>query len=461
MESPYAVLKPTNSSMFSRAGYDDASWQLLLEFKSTKEIRAYQNVSPEIADEALSAESLGRWFNQNVKGNPAWSFEVLGADPATMLPKAPRPPQTDEMNVLDEDIRLCEPGWTGTTIESTVPLHGLPAHLPSGAFDTHAATYGGIDRSQTTIPAPQIHVSEVGYWPKPEEELEPSVELAVKLQGEVLGAWQTPKTAVEAVALLNEHASEIDAIITQNLQTGSDALLVRVADAASRTTASDLLNRLVAVKDKTVNLLDPFRKILHESYSFAQSKVKAGVDPIDNGVKHLKGQILTYDQAQERLRQQKIREDQEARDAEARRRQEEESQRLTLLEIGDRLEQGDEQGAQMLFETPIEVPRPYIPPAYLPPAPTKTEGQSTSTTWKVNRGLVEDDETGAAYIASITKLLRAVKDGSFAIEQAAPLLSWNFSKADKLAGAMMGAFNVPGLSAEPVSVMRVGRGKKK
>ena len=98
-----------------------------------------------------------------------------------------------------------------------------------------------------------------------------------------------------------------------------------------------------------------------------------------------------------------------------------------------------------------------IRPVFAP----KIEGQSTSTTWKVDRELVESDETGQSYIASITALLKAVRDGKYPIDQAAPLLSWDFAAADKLAGALMGAFNVPGLSAKPVSTLRVGAGRKK
>ena len=89
MPNEFAALKPVESSMFSRAGYDEATWALLLEFKSTHEIRSYRGVSPETADEALSAKSLGRWWNANVKGNSSWEYDVLGADPSQM----PEPPK--------------------------------------------------------------------------------------------------------------------------------------------------------------------------------------------------------------------------------------------------------------------------------------------------------------------------------------------------------------------------------
>jgi hypothetical protein len=281
-------------------------------------------------------------------------------------------------------------------------------------------------------------------------------------QGELLGAWTAPESAAEALDLLAERDGEIKAIIAQNVQTGQQALTVKVDSQDSRLAASETLDRLVAKKNKTVEALDPFRNVLYEVYDETRAKVKAGVDPLENGIKHVKQQILSWDQQQERLRQEQLRKAREEAEAEARRRQQAESERVTLAEVGERIERGDEAGAQTLFDAPIEAPKPYVAPQIIPPAAPKVEGQSTATTWKVDRDAVESDETGVAYLTSITLLLRAVKDGSYPVEQAAPLLSWDFAKADKLAGAMMSAFNVPGLSAAPKTTLRVGgRGKKK
>ena len=108
----YECLKPVKSSMFSRAGYSESTWELLFEFLSTKEIRAYKNVAPEVADSALTSESLGKFFNSQIKGNPAWEYEVLGADPSQM-PEMPKAKPVESLSVMDEDIKLCEPGWNG------------------------------------------------------------------------------------------------------------------------------------------------------------------------------------------------------------------------------------------------------------------------------------------------------------------------------------------------------------
>jgi hypothetical protein len=221
------------------------------------------------------------------------------------------------------------------------------------------------------------------------------------------------------------------------------------------------LDRLVSKRDRTKELLDPFRSVLYGAYEEVRDKVKAGMDPLESGIKHVKGLCLSWDQAQERERQRLIREANEAREAEARKQQEAESQRLTLAEVTDKLEQGDEAGAQLLFDQPIEAPKPYIAPTILPPAAPKVAGQSTTTTWKVDREALTGDDTGAAYLASITELLRAVKDGKYPIDQAAALLLWDFAAADKLAGALMSAFSVPGLTATPVGTMRVTKPRRK
>ena len=436
MANEFAALKPVDSSMFSRAGYDEETWALLFEFRSTKEIRAYKNVSPEVADAALAAESLGKFFNSQIKGNPGWEFETLGADPAQQ-PEPPKKPEI-EGGITDADIQACDPSWKGEDeAVAEEENRGLEYNFPTGRLDNIAETYGGIKR----------------------EPFGSETALTTQPVGEIMAAWTAPESAAEALDLMAEREGEINAIIAQNKETGEKALTVRVDSAEKRLAASETLNRLVSKADLTKAALDPFRKVLHEAYTEAQGKVKAGVDPLDAGIRHVKAQILAWDREQERLRQQEIFEARKAADAEARRLQEEESARLTLAEVSDKLEEGDVAGAEALIAAPIEAPRQYVQPQYIAPAAPKVEGQSTSTVWKVDREAVESDETGAAYISSITKLLIAVKNGHYAIEQAAPLLSWDFSAADKLAGALMSAFNVPGLTASPKSTLRVGRGR--
>ncbi len=444
-------LKPVESSMFVSAGYSEAHWTLVLAFRSTGEVKAYANCAPEVADEALSDKSLGGYWNKNIRGNPGWEAETIGA--VEVPAKEPKPAKAEPVpeaqgGISDDDIRLAELGWDGETISMTPtvipPEMNFPVQgIPEEAFQYVEAIRDGAEVLTGAAPAEQ------------------RVALAKQTEGEILPAWTAPGSAAEALDLLAERDNEITAIIAQNVKTGEQALTVRVTDEGSNKTASEVLKRIVAKKDTTFAALDPLRKCLYEAYSEAGQKVKAGVEPLEKGERWIKTQISTYLSAQERIRQQKIREAQEAAEAEARRQQEAESQRLTLAEVQDKLEQGDEQGAQTLFDEPIQAPRPYVAPVFVPPAAVKQEGQSTATVWKVDRSLVEDDETGQAYVASIMKFLAAVKHGTFPIEQAAQLLSWDFAAADKLAGALMAAFNVPGLQAGPATTLRVSRGKKK
>ncbi len=466
--NPYEVLKPVQSSMFSRVGYSDTMWTLLFEFKTTGEIREYRNVAPEVADEALSAQSIGRYFNANVKGNPGWEYETLGADPAMMLPKAPKPqPQTVEMNVMDEDIRLCEPGWNGTTIESMVSLHGYPAHLPLGAFDTHAQTYGGIDRSQTMIEPnktpdwkPQIHVAENGEsfqtvefkadYPEDDGHAFQTKEMVVQPQGEVLGAWQTPTTPVEAVALLNEHASEINAIIAQSAEANANALKVKVVDVSTHAVAGDVLTRLVQRKDSAFKLLDPFRAILHTAYKFAGSRAAAAIDPLDTAITYVKRQMGTWEQEEERKRLARIQEERRRAEEAARELQRQQQEAITLAEVTDALEQGDTAKAEDLVANPIQVPLPYVAPQFIEPTYLPPAGQSTRANWKIREETID-----------MVAFLRAVKDGKLTIEVAARYILPNLPALNKQAKSLEGTFNgmVPGFEAFNDPVRSVRRGK--
>ena len=126
--------------------------------------------------------------------------------------------------------------------------------------------------------------------------------------------------------------------------------------------------------------------------------------------------------------------------------------------MNDRIEQGDDNGAEQLLFTPIEAPRPVSQPEYIAPAYSKPSGMSTTTKWKVAEEDIESDED---YLKSIILLLRAVKDGSYDVETAATHLKWDLPKVNKLASSLMSAFKVPGLRAAPESSLSVRRGKKK
>jgi hypothetical protein len=397
------------------------------------------------------------------------------------MPEPPKAKPVESLSVMDEDIKLCEFGWNGHSIDPQ-PKIETGVYPPSDAgnitFEKLQAEYArsiGCEPQEVVwskqpgdpekFPDPQVDRVDV-YSQHPDGSFTPldggidvgQTAIVRQPVGEVLAAWRAPESAAEALDLLSEREGEIKAIIAQNVETGQQALTVRIDTAEKRVEASETLNRLVSKADTTKAALDPLRKVLYEVYMETGGKVKAGLEPLEAGIKHVKAQILGWDQAQERIRQQKIREDNERRDAEARRLQEAEAARLKLLDVQDALDEGDEQRAETLFDAPvIEVPRPYVAPVYVPPAAPKIEGQSTSTKWKVDEDLIEDDQ---AYTASIVALMRAVIAGKYDMQQAAALLKWDLSAANKLAGALGASFNVPGLSVKEVGSLSVRRKKK-
>lgn len=477
MANPYSVLKPVESSMFSRAGYDESTWQLILEFKSTQEIKAYLNVAPEVADEALTAKSLGGWWNQNIRGNPSWECETLGADPNAPPPpvvekKADKPkdakkqPAQPEMGITAEDIQTVDPSYKADDwppLEDG-PLAGLDANFPTGRLDHIAPTYGGIDRSQTTIPIPETQPGDAIHWkdqagnlhtyPEAKGEAFQASEIATIPTAELLGKWTAPESAAEALELLSERESEIEAIIASCKEAGQAALAVTVKDADSRVKAGEVLNELVKKKDTATELLEPFRKCLHEAYQYAQQKGKAAIDPLDAAIKQVKTRCLAWEDEQRRIKADADRKAREEADAKARKQQEEDRQRLVLADVQDALDDGDDQRAETLFSKPIDVPLPYVAPVYTPSAAPIIEGQSTSQKFKVDETSLETPE---GYLESVMTLLRAVKDDKVELRMAASYLRWDLVALNKLAGALKTAFHVPGLSAKPVSNMSVRR----
>lgn len=428
MATAYDYLKPVESSMFSRAGYDEENWLLLFEFKSTHEIRAYKDVTPETAEMVLSSPSLGKYFNSEIKGNGAWEFEVLGADPSQEKPVA-APAEKPELTIMDADIKLVEPGWNGKTIEAK------PA-APTMDF--------GVKEFDP----------ETGHWPKDAVNEGGAVKeeaiaaMTKQPQGEVLAAWESPKTATEAIRLFTEHKGEIDAIIKQSAERSQQALAIRVMNQATHTSASEALTEIVKAKDRAMTLLDPFRALLYDAYTVANNHKKAAIEPLEGGINHLKRQLNAYEFEQEQIRQRKLREEQQRAEEEARRLQEQQSQQLTLAEMQDALESGDTQKAEELAQKPIEVPRPYVAPAPIEPTFEAPKGQGTRANWKVN------EET-----ANMVEFMTAVKTGKLDVAVAAKYVKFDFPALNKMAKAQQEAFNVPGLTAWNDTVRSVRRGK--
>lgn len=58
---------PVKSSNLVAVGYDAKTKELRVEFKN-KKIWEYEDVPKEVVDNLIGAESVGKFFNENIKG---------------------------------------------------------------------------------------------------------------------------------------------------------------------------------------------------------------------------------------------------------------------------------------------------------------------------------------------------------------------------------------------------------
>ena len=58
---------PVESSQIKEIGYDEANMVLEVQFKRGNAVYQYVEVPPDVADNLIDAESLGKFFNANVR----------------------------------------------------------------------------------------------------------------------------------------------------------------------------------------------------------------------------------------------------------------------------------------------------------------------------------------------------------------------------------------------------------
>lgn len=373
--APYDLLKPVESSMFSRAGYSESAWELLVEYRSTSELRGYSGVSPEIAEEVLTAKSIGSAFNTLIKGK--FEHIIYGADPAKAAP-APLPPEgegylskDDIESVLGSDAKAAAP-ITGT-------LESMKAEPPAAPPDLDPAT---------------------------------------------------------AIALPQQKGPEIESMVEHAAKLASDAGSLVVRDAASYEAAGQMLKIMLAARDRAFNFLDPIRNAIFKAYQLTQKKQREALDPIDTAISELKRRMFVWTSEQERMRLERQAEANRKAEEEARRIQQEQSQQLTLAEVNDALEEGNEELAESLLATPIEAPLPYVPPTHVDSTVPDVSGIATRKNWKVD-----------ATNYDLEKFLMAVKEGRIAINRAAKLIQPYFPALNRLAKSLESAFDVDGFIA--------------
>lgn len=64
-------MQPVDSSFIARVGYDTESETLAIQMHNSSDIFHYADVPRTVADEFLAADSIGRYFVDNIKGQYA------------------------------------------------------------------------------------------------------------------------------------------------------------------------------------------------------------------------------------------------------------------------------------------------------------------------------------------------------------------------------------------------------
>jgi hypothetical protein len=309
--------------MFSRAGYDENKWELLVEYKSTTEVRGYAGVGPEIAEQVLTAKSIGSAFNQLIKGR--YEHTIYGADPKTAVPAETKPVAEGEMTSEDIDSVL------GTNVAGSAEV----------------------------VPAVESKPGPASPFPEMD--------------------------AATAIAVPTAKAPEIESIVEQGRRHAEEARLVVVKDAITYASAALTLKILLDARTRAFNYLDPLRRAVYNAYQVVLQKQKEALDPIDAALANVKRAMLIWTDEQERERQARIAEANRAAEEEARRLQKEQSEQLTLAEVSDALEAGDTELADQLIANPLEVPLPYVPPQVVDDSVPDVEGLSRRKNWQVQK----------------------------------------------------------------------------
>ena len=414
MASAAVELTPVNSSLFSGVRYDDEHWTLTVRFKSNGSALCYQQVPPEVGDEFLSAESMGKFYSSRIKGR----YEALPVSDLISPPPASGEPEAfaDAGFITDADIRRVDPDYQ----PKSQPEINRPGH-PVSVTET-VVVEAKIDPSSVVIGVSEPHT--------------PATDM-----GHVTLKAPTPSPVADldaqaAIALPQEKAPEINSIVEQGKKHAAEAMQVRVQDAMSYAAAAQMLKILQSARERAFSFLDPIREAIYRAYQVAQKKQKEALDPIDTAITHVKRAMASWQMEEERKRREALAAEQRRADEAARLLQAQQSQQLTMAEVGDALESGDTERAEALIANPIEAPRPYVAPAYVAPTVPKVEGIASRENWKVAKEELD-----------VAKLLQAVKDGKIEVARAAALVEFNVPALNKMAKAMKSAFDIPGARA--------------
>jgi len=183
--------------------------------------------------------------------------------------------------------------------------------------------------------------------------------------------------------------------------------LPEIKDQASYELVQTHVNDLKRESKVFVDLVDPFVKIAHKAYKEQFDKKAAVEKPVKEVIDRLNRLLNNFEAERERIAREAAeaarRQAEEEEEAERRRRSEE----LTLAAVDDKLADGDQEGAEMLFTTPIEAPRMPVYTPRVEPGFQSVAGTSKRPSWS---GTVTDIEELILDVAEGIKLKREGKD---------------------------------------------------
>ena len=458
----HTAWQQVDSSMFTHVAYNPEFFVLSVIFKSTGKTRSYQQVPPDIFEEMMAAESVGRFYNDNIKGK----FTHIDEEPTD----APVQAKTEEVehgaNEAREDSG--SDGDVGGITEQAAKgdIVGGSGSDATPEIDQRSGDSEGFEPKHSCAPGEVladcfVHMEAMPHWNNngtlvcsechPNPATKPK-ETSITLAPQVLPALEAPTTVQEAVKLLSEQSGLIAATIDKSVEVSKQVMGMMVTDAASYQTAGETMKTLATMKDRATKFIDPIRALLLKPYQSAQEKLKAAVSPLETASKHLSIQRNAWFDEQERIR--RAEEDRLRKEAEERERQRkaEEDQQLTLSAIDGALESGNEAAAEELLQRPIETPAQYVPPPRVESTVPTESGISQRANW---RGEVVDFQ--ALVLAIAEGILDEIQGRGRGAHPPITLLKPNDTAINQLCKAQREATMIPGVRAYKETVESVRR----
>lgn len=196
-----------------------------------------------------------------------------------------------------------------------------------------------------------------------------------------------------------------------------------VTDDGSCVKAAELLKAIKALRQRVAETFDPHIKRANDAHKALCQEKREAEQPLAVAEELLKGQLLSYEQAQERVRRERERELQEQA------RREEESRRLDDAAALER-EAAASNDPSLLYEAEALLEQPILAPVVtLPSLTPKVAGIAYRETWKA-------DPT-----VDLKALARAVADGLVPTTYLLP----NLPALNQIARATKGTQPVPGV----------------